>query len=205
MGLRSPPGPSGESEAILVSTAPADPNTLWLPTLGKAVPRPWFLPSQATIDQQRRILASSYFLVRIAGNASIGEALVCDQKRGGCGAKHQYLTLRCVEQPFSGLTGGLYAYFRAIRDNGLERLLSPSEQARFDALNGGVFDGLPDLATRHPSLARNVTSGLGARDAQLAAVALGVLEPIPPSLARKYRDRINARGVRPKFTLAGME
>lgn len=189
------------------STAPPDitPDLLWLPTAGKAIPRPWFLPSQESLNEQKRILESSYFLVRIAGNASIGEALVCDPKRGGCGQKHQYLTLRCVEQPFSGITGGLYAYFRAVRDNGLEKFLTPSESARLEALDGEFFDGMPDLATMHPGLARQMTDGLGANDAQLAAVALGVLEPIPASLARKYRDRINARGVRPRFTLPGMD
>jgi hypothetical protein len=191
----------------VVSTAAREVRSdqIWLPTAGRAIPRPWFLPSQEALNEQQRILTASYFLVRIAGNASIGEALVCDPKRGGCGAKHQYLTLRCVEQPFSGITGGLYAYFRAVKDNGLGRFLTPAEQARLAALEDSIFGGLPDLATTHPALARQMTEGLEANDAQLAAVALGVLEPIPASLARKYRDRINTRGIRPRFTLPGME
>lgn len=185
-------------------------STLWLPTLGKEVPRPWFLPSAETLAHQRRILESTYFLVRIGGNAGIGDALICGKRRpngeivGGCGAKHRYLTLRCVEQPFSAITGGLYAYYRAIGDNGLERMLSPSERARFDAIKEQMpLMGLPDLATHHPEMARSL--GLAPNDAQLSGLALGVLEPIPPTLARKYRDRINARGVKPKFTLPGME
>ncbi|MGE3267156.1 MAG: hypothetical protein AB7P40_00315 [Chloroflexota bacterium] len=179
-------------------------STLWLPTLGKEVPRPWFLPSAETLAHQRRILSSTYFLVRTKGNAGIGEALTCDPRKGGCGAKHEFLTLRCVPQPFSAITGGLYAYYRAIGDNGLERMLSPSERARFDAIKEQMpLMGLPDLATHHPEMARSL--GLAPNDAQLSGLALGVLEPIPPTLARKYRDRINARGIKPKFSLPGME
>jgi len=177
---------------------------LTLPTLGKAIPRPWFLPSAETLAEQHRILSATYFLVRIRGNGSIGEALIC----GGCGRKHDYLTLRCVEQPFSGLTGGLLAYYRAVADNGLLDALSPSERMRMDAINrglrggiGGLLSGLPDLSTRHPEMAKSMQ--LGSRDAQLAAVALGVCEPIPPTLARKYAQRINARGIKPPFTLPG--
>jgi len=194
----------------LVSAAPASPDTLFLPTLGKEIPRPWFLPSAATLAEQRRILEGTYFLVRIRGNGGLGEALVCDPRKGGCGAKHDYLTLRCVEQPFSGITGGLLAYYAAAGDPALADGLPPSERLRLDAMRrallggvGRVLDGLPDFATHHPEAARAMK--LDARDAQLAAVALGILEPIPPSLARRYRDRINARGVKPRFTLPGME
>lgn len=184
-------------------------DTLLLPTLGKSIPRPWFLPSAEALAEQRRILEATYFLVRIRGNGGIGEALVCDPKKGGCGRKHDYLTLRCVEQPFSGITGGLLAYYRAVGDNGLSGALAPSERLRLDAVRrslgavGGLLGSLPDLSAHHPETARGMN--IGARDAQLAAVALGVLEPIPGSLARRYRDRINARGVRPRFVLPGME
>lgn len=184
-------------------------DTLWLPTLQKEIPRPWFLVDAATLAEQRRLLASTYFLVRIRGNGGIGEALVCDPRKGGCGAKHDYITLRCVEQPFSGITGGLVAYYRAVGDNGLSDALPPHERLRLDAIRrrlgeaGSLLGSLPDLSAHHPETARDMR--VGPRDAQLAAVALGVLEPIPTSLARKYRDRIRARGTRPKFTLAGME
>jgi len=190
----------------LVSAAPASAlDTLFLPTLGKSVPRPWFLPSPEALAEQRKLLAATYFLVRIRGNGGIGEALVCDQRRGGCGRKHDYLTLRCVEQPFSGLTGGLFAYYRAVGDNGLADALAPHERQRFDAVGAAVgwMAGLPDLSTAHPETARAMD--LAPRDAQLAALALGVLEPIPASLARKYALRINARGIRPPFTLPGLE
>lgn len=191
------------------SQARSSADTLFLPTLGKEIPRPWFLPSEATVAEQRRILEATYFLVKIRGNGGIGEALVCDPRKGGCGQKHDYITLRCVEQPFSGITGGLVAYYRAVGDNGLTDALSPHERLRLDAIRsrlgeaGSLLGSLPDLRTHHPETARGMQ--IGARDAQLAAVALGVLEPIPPSLARRYRDRINARGIRPRFALPGME
>ena len=152
-------------------------------------------------------MEGTYFLVRIGGNAGIGDDLICDPKRGGCGRKHQYISLRCVEQPFSGLTGGIYAYWRAIGDNGLVKSLAAPELARYDAMTNAL-GGIPELASAHPELARTLTRGLAPNDAQIGAIALGVLEPIPTTLARKYARRINDRGCRPKFTLpgpAGME
>lgn len=192
-------------------TAPAgtDPTKLYLPTLGKEIQRPWFLPSAETLAEQQRILESTYFLVNIAGNNGVGEALICDPKKGGCGGKHRYITLRCVEQPFSGITGGIYAYYRAVTDNHLADDASPEEKTRLRAIRDrlsriGAFRDLPDLATHHPEMAKKVTAGLGERDEAGAGMALGILEPIPPTLARKYADRINARGCRPRFTLPGI-
>lgn len=192
-------------ELVTVATPPqSTADTLWLPTLGKSIPRPWFLPSADVLAEQRRILESTYFLVSIRGTTSpLGEWLRCDPKKGGCGGKHEYITLRCVSQPFSGVTGGLFAYWRAVGDNGLVKHLSPEERTRFDAI-GNALGGIPDLAASHPDLARSLTRGLAPSDAQIGAVALGILEPIPVSLARKYRDRIRARGARPRFNLPGM-
>lgn len=174
---------------------------LWLPTQGRAIPRPWFIPSPEALAAQRRIEAETFFLVRIAGNDGIGEALRCDPRKGGCGGKHKYITLRCVEQPFSGLTRGIYAYWRAVRDNGLEKSLSPAQRMRYDAMTNTVVGGLPDLGSSHPDLARRLTTGLGSNDAMLGAMALGVLDPIPPTYARKLADRINERGIQPRFVL----
>lgn len=188
----------------MTAAPPTAPDTLYLPTLGKEIPRPWFLPSPETLAEQRRIMESTYFLVSIRGTTSpLGEWLRCDPKKGGCGGKHEYITLRCCPQPFSGITGGLFAYWRAVGDNGLANSLSPSERARYDALTNAL-GGIPDLAASHPELARTLTRGLAPNDAQIGAVALGILEPIPPTLARRYADRINARGCRPRFTLPGI-
>lgn len=182
-------------------TAPTlAPDQLWLPTLNKAIPRPWFLPSAEVLAEQRKIMESSYFLVNIGG---IGEALICDPRKGGCGGKHRYITLRCVEQPFSGITGGLFAYYRAVGDNRLAHHLPPSERLRYDAI-GRTLAGLPDLSTGHPETARRLTAGLGQSDALLAGEAIGILEPIPPTLARRKVEQINSRGLRPKLVLPGI-
>lgn len=187
---------------MTASTPPRDPTRLWLPTLGKAIPRPWFIPDQESLIAQQRIMASTYFLVNIAGNSGLGEALICDPKKGGCGGKHRYISLRCVEQPFSAITGGLYAYWRAVGDNRLAGSLPPAERARYEAATD-LLGGAPDLASSHPDLARSLTRDLAPNDAALGAVALGVLEPIPTAYARKLAARINQRGIRPRFTLPG--
>lgn len=197
-----------------VDAPPHDPTKLYLPTLGREIERPWFLPDERTIAEQRRIMESTYFLIRVKGNASLGENLFCAPAKGGCGAKgksaHECITLRCVPQPFSGITGGLVVYYRAVADNHLADSLSIEERTRLRAIRDllsrfGAFDGLPDLATHHPEMAKRLTAGLGERDEVGAAMALGILEPVPFSLAKKYRDRIRARGCRPRFDLPGME
>lgn len=188
----------------MIAQPPTDPTKLWLPALGREIPRPWFLPDRRTLEAQRRIMESTYFLVSIRGTTSpLGEWLRCDPKKGGCGGKHDYLTLRCCAQPFSGITGGLFAYWRAVGDNGLVSSLAPSERARYDALTN-TLGGIPELAASHPEMARSLTRGLAPNDAVIGAVALGILEPVPYTLAKKYRDRIRARGCKPRFDLPGM-
>lgn len=177
-------------------------DTLILPTSGKEIPRPWFLPTQETLDEQRRILEARFFLVRIKGNHSIGEALICDPKKGGCGGKHTHITLRCIAQPFSGTTHGLYGYYRAVHDNGLDKFLSPSERSRLDGI-GNLLRNMPDLGGTHPGLVRELNPG--ANNMLIGAFALGLFEAIPKSLAQRYADNINARGIRPKFTLPGLK
>lgn len=178
-------------------------NTLWLPTVGREIPRPWFVPDRSAWEAQQKILAGSYFLVRIDGNNSpLGERLVCDPKKGGCGGKHSHISLRCISQPFSGLTGGLFAYWRAVGDNRLAGALPPAERARYEAATD-LLGGMPDISTAHPQLASSLTRDLAPNDAALGAVALGVLEAIPAAYARKLAERINQRGLRPRFTLPG--
>lgn len=191
---------------VSVTDVSVDSSKLWLPTLEKEILRPWFLPSREALEEQRRLLASEFFLVRIKGNYGIGESLICDPKKGGCGGKHTHITLRCIAQPFSGLTRGLYAYFRAVGDAGLVNGLSGSERLRYEAIRGSVAR-MPDLSTRHPEVARIITkeAGLASNDALLAGQALGVLEPIPVTLAKDYARRINMRGVKPRFVLEGLQ
>src|SRR4051794_33358649 len=84
---------------------------------------PWFYPSAETRREQDRLLAARYFLVKIAGN---GDVWRCRR----CKAKHDYLTLMCVPQPFNGLSRGLFAYWKTVGAFGAERHLAPKEQSR---------------------------------------------------------------------------
>jgi len=176
--------------------------SLILPTSGQEIPRPWFLPTAEALAEQRRMLEAEFFLVRIRGNHGIGEALICDPKKGGCGRKHTHITLRCVPQPFNGVSHGLYAYYRTVGDNGLERNLSASERLRFEGIKEN-FGGLPELAASHPQLARSLSPN--ANDALIGAFALGLFETIDKFEAQRLADQINIRGVKPPFALPGLK
>lgn len=168
---------------------------------------PHWMMTEAQEREQRKILAGRFFLVRIAGN---GDVWRCRRCRG----KHRYLTLNCIEEPFSGLTRGLYAYYRTVGVHGAEAYLSPAERARYAAL-GRMFGpmNLPDVATSHPLLARRI--GTAERDADLGAMtftatepsstALGLVEVIPREKAERLARRINMRGIKPPFVLEGVD
>jgi hypothetical protein len=159
-------------------------------------------PEQAiAIEQAKiRLLTSKFFLVKTSGNAGLGEGLRCR----GCGGKHRYLTLRCVEQPFDGLNHALYAYVKTAGDTGAVAYMNPAQRARYEKA-GRIFEPLgdtPDLATSHPLTARKLQGDV--RDVDVGAVALGLLEPISKAMAQQLADRINARGCKPPFTLPGL-
>lgn len=169
---------------------------------------PWFYPSATTLAEQERLLRARYFLVRVAGN---GQNWRCTS----CSGHHRYLTLRCVERPFSGLTRGLYAYWKTTGAYGGERYLSPSEQSRVAALGEmfGPARGLPDFAASHPRTARTLETGAREADygavplaaARLTASALGVVEIVDREKARRLVLRINASGIKPKFRIEGVD
>lgn len=143
------------------------------------------------IAERERILASRYFLVR---QGSLGEIFRCRE----CKQKHPYLTLRCVEQPFSGAEGGLLAYYKVLGRPGAVQQMTPAERARLRQI-GRIVDmvgTLPEIGAGHPDLARRAAyaNALGERDALIGSVSLGILEPIPQALAQKLLDRINLRG-----------
>lgn len=162
------------------------------------------LPSDEAYREQQRILAGRYFLVKIAGN---GDVWRCRR----CGGKHRYLTLMCVEQPFSGLTRGLYAYYRTVGVYGAESYLSPVERARYAELRR-LFGDAPDIATSHPEFARQV--GTADRDADVgaftftatepSATALGLVEKIDRDKASRLVARINGRGLKPPLIVEGI-
>lgn len=169
---------------------------------GREVEMPWFMPTPEQIAERDRILRSQFFLVRTSANAGIGETLRCRS----CKAVHRYLTLLCVERPFSGLTGGIYAYYQTMGISGAIDSLTPVQRARLDRMVELISDRTPngaDLATGHPRTAASI--GVAERDAELGAIALGVVEPISKARARQYVDRINARGCRPKLIVEGLE
>lgn len=167
---------------------------------------PWWIPSPEQEAERRRILASRFFLVKIGGN---GDVWRCRN----CKGKHRYLTLMCVEQPFSGLTRGLYAYYRTVGIHGAESYLSQAEQRRYKRLKE-AFGPLnaPDVASSHPQMARSI--GTAERDADVGAftfvatvpssTALGLVEPIDRDKAARLARRINMRGIKPAFVLEGL-
>lgn len=154
----------------------------------------WFQPTNDTIKEQELILSQMFFIVR-QGDA-FGERLRCVE----CGARHDYITLKCIEKPISGLANGLYAYYRAIKDLQLETELSEGHRTRIEEIER-VLMQMPDLSRVHPQLARQVVKDIGPSDLQLGAVSLGILEGISPTQARRLADKINERGIRPRFKL----
>lgn len=169
---------------------------------------PWFYPDAETEAERERILRSRFFLVRIGGN---GDVWRCRR----CQGRHDYLTLMCVPQPFSGLGRGLYAYWKTVGAAGRLDDLRPSDRARLADLDRafGPAAGLPDLQTSHPETAR--TLAVDERDADLGAysfvasvqtsTALGVVEPITKAEAARFVRRINLRGLKPPLVVPGLE
>jgi hypothetical protein len=160
---------------------------------------PWFVPTREALKERRKILAGRYFLVRAAGGPA-GEIWRCRR----CNGKHRYFTLMCKEQPFSGLTGGLYAFWHTVGAQGAAAYLSDAQRARLREMSKlfGPSQDAPDLATAHPQTVRQFATA--ETDADLGALALGILEPITQTEAQRYADRINAAAGRRIFTLPGL-
>ena len=145
---------------------------------------PRWYPTPQEVQERERILRGKFFLVQQSGGP-MGEVMRCRR----CGGKHRYLTLQCIEQPFSGITGGLYAYYYHMGDSGAFALLPPDKRAKYELLVRQFTGGTPDIATSHPELARKFNQQGNALD--LAGIALGILERVAPSEARRLVDRIN--------------
>jgi hypothetical protein len=168
---------------------------------GREIEMPWFMPTAEQIAERDRLLRSQFFLVRTSANSGIGESLRCRR----CKAVHRFLTLLCIERPFSGLTGGIYAYYQTMGATGAINSLTPVQRARLDRMAQLIADNsnIADLAVTHPRMAASMN--VAERDAELGAIALGVMEPISKARAQQYVDRINARGCRPKLVVEGLE
>lgn len=165
---------------------------------GTIVPLPYFLPTPAELEQAEKIRASHYFLVR-QGSDAIAEVFTCKS----CGAKHRYFTLNCREQPFSGITYGLYAFFKTVGAQNATAVMSDTQRARVDRLQRylGPLGDLPELAQTHPQLARRLSTG--ERNLDILGTALGILEPISPRDAQRLLDRINMLA-RPPLRVPGL-
>lgn len=157
------------------------------------------LQTPEQLAERERILAARYFLVR---QGSLGEVFRC----GRCRAKHPYLTLMCVEQPFSGIDGGLVAYYKVLGQPGALARMTPDERARLRRVERIVkpMTALPDLGRSHPGLAVKLAASeqLGRHDASIASIALGILEPISREQAQRLLSRINGRNG--KLTVPGL-
>ena len=164
---------------------------------GPPVAKSWLLDVVETLHEQYRLLNSIYFLVRQGD--TFGERLRCVK----CNGRHDYITLNCIERPFPGITGGLYAYYHLIKDNGLERFMSPEERSRYDGIVE-MLDDIPDLSKTHPRMARELVKDLGPSDLKAGALSLGVLEGISEVDARRRVMKINDRGLRPKLVLSDL-
>lgn len=152
------------------------------------------IPSQEEIDHRERVLRSTFFLVR---QGALGEILRCKR----CGAKHPYLTLMCIEQPFSGITEGIYAYVHVGRPKAERKELPPDERARYDRIAAAL--GSKDIGDAHPETARSLRSA-DPDDIESISFALGVLEPITRQKATQLVWRINASGLRPPLHVPGI-
>lgn len=158
---------------------------------------PAWLPSHAARRAKDERLASKYFLVRIAGNAGY-DLMRC----GRCNQKHPYLTLACKPQPFDGATRGVYAWFHALGLAGAQMHMTPAERKRFADLSRMFRLGRQDFAASHPRTARGFQTAEDAVD--IGAIPLGVLEPIPPTLAQRLLNDINATGIKPPLVVPGL-
>lgn len=159
---------------------------------------PPFIMSPAEAAERDRLLAARYFLVK---QGTLGEIFRCRR----CNVRHGYMTLMCVERPFSGIAEGLWAYFQTVGTPEALKQMNRDERVRLNqvkALFAPPGAALPDIATLHPRFARGMR--VSERDAQTGAVPLGILEPIPASLAQRYVARINAAGLKPPLMLPGL-
>jgi hypothetical protein len=150
----------------------------------------------AMAAQEQRELEEQYFLVR---QGTLGEIFRCRR----CKKKDKYMTLMCVERPYSGVAQGLFGYYERFGTPEAYKSMTPQEIMRMTAVRRmlGLRD-VPDVATSHPRFARSL--GVSERDLLAGAVALGIVVPIDKAKAQKLQNKINARGLKPKLLLPGL-
>lgn len=157
---------------------------------GREIPRPGWSPGLDAILERERQLRGRFFVVRIGGNAGLGELWRCKRCRG----RHDYLTLNCVERPFSGLDQALYAMYQQAGDLAAVRSLGPNQRTQRAGQIGALVPAVPDLARLHPETAARIARErkLDAFDVEIGGLKLGRVEQIPRSLAQRLLDKVNA-------------
>jgi hypothetical protein len=143
-----------------------------------------------TPEQRRertRLLSGLFFRVNQRAGG-LGEVFVCRR----CGGKHTYLTLYCIDQPFSGLFGGLYAYVTTAAPIADLKLVPERHRARLEAARALFGEG-PDLADHHPQTASAIATPARGIDIDIGMLSLGLLERLERRDAQQLLDRINTR------------
>ena len=197
---------------------PGLPNVIPHPQTGRPIALPpitrLLLTKRQQIERQR-LLRGRYFFVNLR-QGNLGEVFRCSR----CGGKHSRLTLYCLDQPFSGLLGGLWAYTWTVGVSGASETMAPLERARYAALielfepraNLGDVAQIADLADHHPQMARALAADAepgrpGAMHLDVGMVSLGLLEQIDTKEAQRQLDRINTRAYAyglPPLTVPGL-
>lgn len=97
----------------------------------------------------------------------------------------------CIEQPYKGLRGALYAYARVTANTDHKR--------RVQALAS-----VPYLHTQHPYTAHGETLRItGGEGEDVVAYELGAAEPIDEKRALRYAEALKVRRVQPPYILDG--
>jgi hypothetical protein len=130
-------------------------------------------------NRWQRYQDSRFFLVRNRGGDT-GERFRCSRHAYEPGISepvyHEFMTLMCVDRPWRGLDGALYAYATITSD---ERLKSM------------ILRDLPAANNAHPATFGNLTPNFDGEE--LIAVSLGIAEPITQAHAKRLADEINSR------------
>jgi hypothetical protein len=177
----------GEKTKLGVRRLP-DGRQLYVP-LEQAVQLPAGMYSAEQMRRIEEIQKGQYFLLKNLGGVT--EPSRCRKYRA-CGQKHEFFTLMCVPQPFSGLRAALRFYVAVAH---------PSTPAP-----DFLADLMTDLTLLHPETARGLGAGLNPGDTKVFAYLLDIgLEPITKPRAQTYAQEINLEGRRERrwrpFTL----
>ena len=145
---------------------------------GVAVPPYPGLLDRQQWDEYNRLLDNKFFLVRNRGGDA-GERFRCGRHPYTPGIDepvyHEFFTVMCIDRPWRGLDGALYAYASVTSDGRLQSM---------------VLRDLPALQTRHPGSFSHLAPDSAGED--LIAIALGTLEPISELKAQQLAAKINA-------------